>query len=354
MFARATSFLLFITCVAFNPEIGPPGEAVARSLLNVTDYIGDYIAGDPFLGGAPASQPVDQSMSQPMGLGAGLPGGTLATGEFVGPMVPFDPSARHLCQVKAGNARRLHLVHGMSENFQLTGNAAFILDMDIDAPTAGLQGRTRAIMDKWDAQTNGMLKEQYTRMRTFQQAEEEARAGAHASYQLGKVGMTAPLGDRRFVILTGGTSEDKSLVPNGDKYFALLADSYTNVLTALHNASVKDAILEPFGLGKQFQPDWVIDKDVLVFYAGNMLSYHISEEGTLDPTSPLSDVYLVGNEQEVVYSMCKYCQYRTLRTIGEIAGGYCAMIRSQVEAARSSAFSTSLIFSVLTSMLAFW
>jgi hypothetical protein len=221
----------------------------------------------------------------------------------------------------------------------------------------GLEGRTKMIIDRWDAQVNGKLKEQYTRMQSFQQAEQEAKAQGHASYQLGKVGMTAPLGDNRFVILTGGTSADKDIVPNGDKYFALLADSYKNVLTALHTASVKGAVLEPFGLSAQYQPDWVIDKDVLVFYAGNMLSYAVSEEGTLDPTAPLSDVYLVGADQEVVYSMCKYCQYRTLRPIAEISDGYCALIRSQIEATRPNtgdARTTTLFFAVLTPLLTLW
>jgi hypothetical protein len=274
--------------------------------------------------------------------------------EPVSPPVPFDPSGRHLCQVKAGNARRLHLVQGMSENFQMTGNAAFILNMDMEVN--GLSSRTKNIIDRWNVQTDGKLKEQYARMQSFQQAEQEAKAAGHASYQLGRVGMTAPLGEKRFVILSGGTSEDKTIVPNGDKYFALLADSYANVLTAVHKASVKDAVLEPFGINEQYQPDWVIDKDVLVFYAGNMLSYAISEEGTLDPTAPLSDVYLVGSDQEVVHAMCKYCQYRTLRAIAEISGGYCALIRSQVEANRATggAFSVTLFFAVLAPTLTLW
>merc|ERR1719456_1299913 len=118
--------------------------------------------------------------------------------------------------------------------------------------------------------------------------------------------MTADFGNKTYVIIAGGTSEDKQVVPNGDKYFALLADSYSNVWTAMHTAAVKSAVLEPLGFGKQYQPDWVIDSDVLVFYAGNLLSYYISEEGVLNPGSPLQDVYMVANSQqygpEVVYS----------------------------------------------------
>merc|ERR1719181_352899 len=100
----------------------------------------------------------------------------------------------------------------------------------------------------------------------FKQAEEQAKAGAFASYHLGKAGMAA-LGDQRYVILTGGTSDAKEVVPNGDKYFAYLSEAYMNVLQELHHAQVKDAVLHPFAIGGQFQPDWVLDKEVLIFYA---------------------------------------------------------------------------------------
>jgi hypothetical protein len=199
------------------------------------------------------------------------------------------------------------------------------------------------VFEKWDGQVGGKLSEEFSKLTTFQQAIAEARQGAASEAQLGTAGLVN-LGDRRYVIVTGGTSEKEAIVPTGDKYFYHLSKSYENVLNLLYQANVRDAVIQPFAIGGQFNPDFAIDRDVMVWYAGNMLSYHIGEKGhRFNSTANLKNVWVYGYDRDTIHAMCKYCQYRSLRDINELGQGYCKFIRDTVESARRGAASAAAL-----------
>lgn len=354
--------LLLARCGAQGPQIGPPLDSLARSLINVTDYYN--------VGARPTPDQVPTAPA-PQGIAAGSFGAgvdqrprTHDSGPqgkdfdkpdkktVDAPPTPFDPLAKHICQVKAGGGRRLHMIKATSEEFILTGNTAFVLNVGFDQH-GDVAGRSKVTMERWNAQSQGLLMEQFDKMTFFQKGKKEIETGAAATYQLGKAGL-AYLGEERYVILTGGTSELKAAVPTGAEYFDYLQKSYESIMKLLHSgdAKVRSAVLHPLAMGGQFQKDWVIDKEVLVFFAGNMISYHMSEEGALDPTWPLTDVYLTAYDDDAVYAMCKYCQYRTLRESNEIGGGYCSELRGVINNAKSDATSMTLLSTVLMAMWA--
>lgn len=317
--------LLLVVCAAESaekPRDDGPVDQVARSLLNVTDYISNYLQSSPPGPGAP-----------------------------VGAQAAFLPTAQKICDpIPAGGANKgmfyLHLLKGSLIDAELEKNTAFLLPIEFDAISGEVSGSQKVYFDNFNSKgtVQPTLKEQLDLFPEFQQAIQEAKAGGRGGQAiLGQAKISRDLtGQKSFVVVTGGTSADKTIVQEGALYFSHLQTAYQQALSQIEGEpGINNLVLTPLGLGSQFQPDWVVSPEVPTFYAGNMLTWYMNEA----EAGHVRNVYLVGSSPEEVYSLCKYCQYRTFMSMDSMGDRVCAEAR--MHAGTTSAWLLSAVLVML-------
>jgi len=307
MFRNVLSLSFFFSTSAAR---SPQGH-LARSLLNVTDYLSN-------LG------PNDATVNTPTG---SIPPNSQIGGGGGG--VSFLKSGRLICDVKAAStdgSKYVHMVVGNLPDADLLGNYAYVMRVDFDA-TGELDPTAKVFMDSWDGKLAGKLKPALEKIPDAASSREESMANQGKSHvMLGKA-YTAPGLDTSRIIVTGGTSENDDVVQNGGIYFTHMNDAYNAILaeagTPQGTASVRSLVTMPLGAAKSYNPKYVIDKDVLLFYTGNVMTHHL-----MQTTTPLNDIYVVmPDEPANILAMCKYCQYRSLTPIADLGNGLCVMAR---------------------------
>lgn len=335
---------LFVLCAPFaraesaeKPrEESPVVDQVARSLLNVTDYISSYLDKDGKGVDGPSGPPPSVDPLPPVG------------GDFM-------PNAKKICAPIQPDDEtvgfQLHLLQGSLAEAKLAANTAFWLPVEFDAMNGDVGGMEKVYFDNFASQAMNShpLKEELTSKPDFAKAAEDAKAGTKSREILGKAELSRDLkeGASAHVVFTGGTSADRTLVSDGTQYFGMIQQAYYEGMERLATqaAKVDKVVLTPLGLGSQFQPDWVVSPDVLVFYAGNFMTWWM--KNTQKQGGRIKDVYLVATSPEETYAMCKYCQYRTFASMDAMATvGLCADARAHVGAA-----SPVWLFSVVVVML---
>lgn len=359
MFGNVLTLCCFVSSAAARSPQARPPEALARSLLNVTNYLSDYLEDQ----GGPAPAPAV----------AGNPpatwyngDGSSKEGDGGGPVQPSAGSVAFLpktgkliCDVKASNdgtgePKYLHMVVGNLPDAEILGSYAYVMRVDWDA-TGELDPSAKGWFDSWNLKLGGQLQPALERIPDAINAKEESVANQGKNrVMLGKA-KTAPgmslIHAGTKIIFTGGTSENPDVVPNGGVYFTYVNDAYAAILREAGKSDVgmeaHSLVLAPLAAGKSFNPAYVIDKEVLVFYTGNVLTHHL-----MNAPTPLNDIYMILPETPAnVYAMCKYCQYRSLTPIDELGNGICTSARSQM-GSKQGASTVSLLFALLAA--AWW
>lgn len=319
--------LLLVSAVyaetAEKPNDGPVDQ-VARSLLNVTDYISNYF-GNPDAG---------------------------TTG-----VASFLPGAKKICEgipaIKPGAARagsNLYLIDGQMSDVELAPKTAFMLPIQFDSVSGDVSGVQKMMFDNINQKyKDGGLKAELEGNDIFHKAMDEAKSGKPGASILGQALMSKDItGDNSYVVFTGGTSADKTIVPEGQEYLQRIQESYVSVLDAIKangNGNVHSFVMSPLGMGSQFNSDFVASIEVIVFYTGNLLTYWMAEM----ENNPVRNIYMVAQSPEEVFAMCKYCQYRTMLPLDSMGDRVCANARAQAGAA-----SPVYLFSVALAALWWW
>jgi len=311
MFRNVLTVCFFLSSAAARSPQDRPPEALARSLLNVTNYFSNY-AGD--------KQPDPAAVAN----GKILPG--------LGGSLPFLRSGKAICDVKAesregSSSKYVHMVVGNLADAEMLGSYAYVMRVDWDA-TGELDPMAKVFMDSWDQKLNGKLKPALDAIPDAVASKEESIANqGRTKNMLGKAKIAPGLTGTR-VIFTGGTSENEEECPNGGVYFTYMNDAYDRVLEEAgqtQEQDVRNLVLAPLGASKSYNPNWLIDKDVLVFYTGNKMTHHLMTSST-----SVNDIYVVlPDEPANILAMCKYCQYRSLTPIHDLGNGICTVARQQ-------------------------
>jgi len=327
----------FLSSSAARSPQGRP-QTLARSLLNVTDYISNLDTNDPAAAGRAA---LDLLSQEPSG-------------------VPFLKSAKLICDVNApspggvnsANAKFVHMVVGNLHEAEILGSHTYVVRVDYDA-TGELGPASKVLMDAWDPKFGGKLKASLNAVGDAVAAKEESMANAGKSkIMLGKAYTARGLEPSQAgAIFTGGTSEHEDVVPNGGTYFTHMNYAYKAIWNEATKSNeggrIHSMVMAPLGAMESYAPKYVIDKDVLLFFTGNVFTHDLMTQ-----ESPINDIYIVlPDEPANVLAMCKYCQYRSLKPIAELgsgpSAGICAMARDQ-----SGASIVSMLFVLLAA--AWW
>jgi len=326
MFRNVLTLCFFLSSAAAR------SQHLARSLLNVTDYLSNL--NDP---GAVAASNVN---GRP-GVEAAFEYGT-----------PFLKTSKLICDVNAakedtGAPKFVHMVVGDLGNVEMLPSYAYAMRVDYDA-TGALGPAAKVLMDQWNGKFGGRLQASLDQIPDAVSAKEESMANQGKSHILLGKAYTAPNIDPSRVIFTGGTSENIDVVSSGGIYFSHMNYAYKAIMQEAKKAgssgSTPHSLVMPvLAGGSTYNPKYVIDKDVLVFFAANVMTHDLMKYD-----SNINDIYLVlPDEPDNVMAMCKYCQYRTLTPIADIGKGLCTLAREQ-----SGASIVSMLFVMLAA--AWW
>lgn len=310
--------LLFVCAAEYaeKPQQDGVVDQVARSLLNVTEYVSNYVEPQPIPAG-----------------GGGF---------------DFMPNTKRVCKSLPASSEKpgfqLHLIQGNLVEAQLARGTAYVLPIEFDAISGEISGMEKVYFDALNSKATQTpnLRDQLDTFPEFKQGIADAKAGAPNRATMGKAAISKDLTEQSYVVVTGGTSADKTINSDGTAYFGNLAEAYRTSLSAIEQQKeVTQVVMMPLGLGGQFQPEFVVSPEVLMFYAGNLLTYWMNEQ----QEAHVKNVYLIASTPEEVYAMCKYCQYRTFDSMENMGDRLCYDAR--MHAGTASTWLISVVLAML-------